>query len=40
MNNHATPEPPEFPVYITGEPTNTTIYKETHGDKSRFIVSH
>jgi integrase len=40
MTNHATSEPTEFPVRVTGEPTNITIYKETHGGETRFVVSY
>ena len=27
-------------MHVTGEPTNITIYKETHDGKSRFLVSY
>ena len=40
MKNHTIREPEEFPVHVTGEPTNITIYKETHDGKSRFLVSY
>ena len=40
MKNHATTEPAEFPVRVTGEPTNITIYKEIHDGKPRFVVAY
>lgn len=40
MKNHTTSEPTEFPVRVTGEPTNITIYKETHDGQPRFMVSY
>jgi|EBPBio282013_DNA_FD.fasta_scaffold13146_2 integrase len=40
MKNRTTKEPTKFPVRVTGEPTNITIYKEAHNGKSRFMVSY
>ena len=40
MKNHTIREPAEFPVHATGQPTNITIYKETHDGKPRFLVSY
>lgn len=35
-----TQEPAEFPVQVTGEPTNITIYREVHDGQPRFTVSY
>ena len=40
MKNLTVLEPVAFPVHVTGEPTNITIFKETHDGKCRFTVSH
>jgi integrase len=40
MKNHATDMPTEFPVRVSGEPTNITIYQEVHKGKPRFVVSY
>lgn len=40
MKNGTVIEPAAFPVHLTGEPTNITIFKETHDGKCRFVVSH
>jgi hypothetical protein len=40
MKNHAVTEPTEFPVRVTGDPTNITIYKEIHDGKPRSVVSY
>ena len=40
MKKHTTTEPTGFPVRVTGEPTNITIYKETHDGKPRFVVAY
>lgn len=40
MKNGRVIERAAFPVHVTGEPTNITIFKETHDGKCRFVVSH
>jgi hypothetical protein len=40
IKKRTTKEPTEFPVRVTGEPTNITIYKEAHNGKPRFMVSY
>jgi integrase len=40
MKNHTAKIPTEFPVRVTGEPTNITIYMEPHNGKPRFMVSY
>lgn len=40
MKNNTITEPTEFPVHVTGEPTNITVFKEVHDGKCRFVVSH
>ena len=40
MKNRTVIEPAAFPVHVTGEPTNITVFKETHDGKCRFVVSH
>jgi len=40
MKNHTTKIPAEFPVRVTGEPTNITIYMEPHNGTPRFMVSY
>ena len=40
MKKHAASEPAEFPVRVTGEPTNITIYQEAHNGKARFVISY
>jgi integrase len=40
MKKHAAIEPADFPVRVTGEPTNITIYQEAHNGKARFMVSY
>jgi hypothetical protein len=39
MKKNAITEPEEFPVHVTGDPTNITIYKETHDGECRYMVS-
>jgi integrase len=36
----ATKEPEEFPVQVTGEPTNITIYRQVRNGQPRFTVSY
>ncbi len=38
MKKNAITEPEEFLVHVTGDPTNITIYKETHDGESRSMV--
>jgi integrase len=40
MKKNAITEPEEFPVHVTGDPTNITIYKETHDGENRYMVSY
>ncbi len=40
MKNHTTKTATEFPVHVTGEPTNITIYMEPHNGTPRFMVSY
>jgi integrase len=40
MKNHTTKEPTGFPVRVTGEPTNITIYMQPNNGKPRFTVAY